>query len=130
MTAAGAAGSGRVAAERLMLDTCTVTRVTGQTLSESLGVLTATSTTVYTGACRVKPEPTDSQTAAGDRATMERRYVVSLPITATTVAVDDVVTVTASDLDAGLVGAVMVVAGQAKGSQITARRLACVEVTN
>lgn len=121
---------GRAAAESLMVDACAVTRPGAQTLNETTGVLTTATTAVYAGKCRVKAETSDTQTAAGDRATMIRRFTVSLPMAVTTVAVDDVVTITTSALDAGLPGMVLVVNGAAAGSQVTARRLACVAVTN
>ena len=78
----------------------------------------------------MRPAATDVQTAAGDRATMTRDFVVHLPVSVTAVQVDDVVTVTASALDPGLVGLALTVAGEARGTHVTARRLACVAVTN
>ena len=128
MTAAGATMTGRALAESLMADACTVTRVTSQTLNESTGVLSDTATTVYTGKCRVRTAASDAQTSAGDRATMTRDFVVHLPASVTAVQVDDVVTVTASALDPGLVNLVLTVAGEARGTHVTARRLACVAV--
>lgn len=114
---------GRLAARRLMVDTCTVTRPGAfGAPDESTGIPTRTTTSVYSGACRVKPEQPGEQ-SAGEREVVTRRFVVSLPADTDGVAVGDVVTVTASVYDAGLVGASLVVVGVPVGSHLTARRL-------
>lgn len=130
MTASSAVRAGRAAAARLMVDTCTVTRPGAATLNETTGVVTRATTTVYTGACRVKPDPAPSESQAGEREVVTRRFVVSIPMSETDVAVDDVVTVTASELDPALVGATLTVAGVIVGSHVTARRLVCVLTEN
>lgn len=130
MTASSAVRAGRAAAARLMVDTCTVTRPGAATLNETTGVVTRATTTVYTGACRVKPDAAPSESQSGEREVVVRRFIVSIPTSETDVAVDDVVTVTASELDPALVGATLTVAGVIVGSHVTARRLVCVLTEN
>lgn len=127
---AGAVAAGRAAAERLMVDTCTITRPGVASLNETTGVVTRTSTTVYSGACRVKPDAAPGESQSGEREVVTRRFIVSIPITETGVDVDDVVTVTASDLDPALVGVELVVGGVVTGSHVTARRLVCALTEN
>lgn len=127
-----AATQGQAAAEGLMTDTCTITRPSGTpTLDPDTGDYTGGGTiTVYSGACRVKPRisrgPGD-QVEAGERPVQIWPYVVSLPIAATGVEVDDDVMVDSSALDPELTGRGLVVKTIEAGSQITARRLGCVE---
>lgn len=127
-----AATQGQTAAEGLMTDTCTITRPSGTpVLDPDTGDYTGGgTTTVYSGPCRVKPRvsrgPGD-QVEAGERPVQVWPYVISLPIDVTGVEVDDLVTVTTSALDAALVGRQLVVKNIEAGSQITARRLGCVE---
>ena len=130
MTAATAAERGRLAAQRLMVDTCTVTRPGAATVNETTGVVTRATTTVYTGACRVKPDAAPSETQSGEREVVVRRFIVSIPTSETGVEVDDVVTVTASKLDPALVGRALTVGGIVTGSHVTARRLVCVLTEN
>ena len=126
MTAASATLSGRAAAEALMSDACTVTRGTAtQTFDPATGeYVTTPGAQVYSGPCRVKPrDNTDRVVEAGGQAVSLFPFVVSVPISATTFEVDDVVTVTASQLDPAMVGLVLRVKQIATGSHLTARRL-------
>lgn len=120
--------AGRLAAQRLMVDACTVTRVTGKSTSRTTMQVTPTTVEVYAGACRVRPEATQAaQVELVERAAFTRRLVVSLPQATTGVQVDDVITITAS-VDAELVGARLVVRAVDVGTHRTARRLSCEEV--
>lgn len=130
MTASSAVRAGRAAAARLMVDTCTVTRPGAATLNETTGVVTRATTTVYTGACRVKPDAAPSETQSGEREVVVRRFIVSIPTSETGVEVDDIVTVTASELDPALVGRTLTVGGIVTGSHVTARRLVCALTEN
>lgn len=123
-------GRGRAHAERLMTDTCTVTRAgTTSTLDEGTGTLTNTPTTVYTGVCRLKPtQVQDRMVEVGADEVGIASHVVSLPITETDPRPGDIVTVTASTYDAASVGRTFTILGALHGSQITARRLSCQEV--
>lgn len=126
MTATATAARGQAFAETLMTDTCTITRAGSGTFNETTGVYDTTPSTVYSGKCRVRPMAirADHQVDAGDAAVQIWPFVVSLPLTVTTVDASDTLTITASD-DPGLVGRVLVVKSVALGSQITARRLGC-----
>ncbi len=122
--------AGRAAARRLMVDACTVTRVTGTATNSTTGVVTPTTSTVYTGPCRIKPDPTPGESQAGEREVVTRRFIVSVTTDEDGIAVDDIVTVTASELDPALVGVSLTVAGVIIGSHLTARRLVCVLTEN
>jgi hypothetical protein len=131
LTAESTVYSGRAAAERLMTDACTVQRQTGQSMSEVTLVVTPTYSTIYTGNCRVKIDSAgDLGVDIGARAGSVRDYIVSVPVSATVFAVDDLVTITASPLDPSQVGLTLRILGALHGSQITARRFRCQEVTS
>lgn len=121
---------GRAAARRLMVDACTVTRVTGTATNSTTGVVTPATSTIYTGPCRIKPDPAPGESQAGEREVVTRRFIVSVTTDEDGIAVDDVVTVTASEFDPALVGATLTVAGVIIGSHLTARRLVCVLTEN
>ena len=129
MTAATAAERGALASRRLMVDECTVTRVTGKPTSRTTMRVTQATTEIYAGVCRVRPEATQaSQVELVERAAFTRRLLVSLPHGTTGVAVDDVVVITTS-VDPELVGARLVVRAVDAGTHRTARRLSCEEVS-
>jgi hypothetical protein len=129
MSATSAITRGRVAAEALMLDACTVTRVGSSSTDPETGVITPTLTTVYTGKCKVQQAavPSGSPTDIGEASVQLLQLQVHLPVSAVGVQADDTITVTASALDPELVGRVFVVRGTAHKSYLTARRLAVQE---
>lgn len=130
MSAESATLAGRAAAERRMVDACVITRGTsGKVYDAGTDTYTATpGATVYSGACRVKPrDNVDRQVEAGGETVTIWPYVVSVPMTATGIALDDTVTVTAAGLDPELVGLVLRVRAVPVGSLLTARRLGCEE---
>lgn len=94
----------RVRQAELFSSTVTVTRrATVGSFNETTASWSAPSeTTVYTGAALVRPM-TATVDEAGRTSTAIDTYVVKLPVD-TAVHVGDVVTVTASTFDAGLVG--------------------------
>lgn len=110
-----------------MLETCTITRGGGApTFDGTTGTYTTPAgTTIYSGPCEVQVSDgltAQSEDAGGADVTLTR-VTVKVPITATGIQIDDVVTITASALDPDLVGQrFTVVAGHAK-SFATARRL-------
>lgn len=55
----------RTTHQSVMVDTCTITRTTVGALNETTGEYAETTTTVYSGVCRVKPAPTSTVDAAG-----------------------------------------------------------------
>lgn len=129
MSAASATLAGRAAAERLMVDACTVTRVTGTTSDGETGRITETLATIYSGKCRIRQRAaTGSRTDVGEASVVQVGYELQLPMSATAVRVEDRVTVTASVLDASLVGRRWHVSSEAAGSHLTARRLQITEV--
>lgn len=128
MSAPSVTRAGRAAAERLMVDTCTVTRVSaGGAFNETTGQYGAdTTTSVYAGKCRVQQRDGLARgVTAGEREQMVGRFVVSLPMSATGVQVDDVVTITATgtDSDADLASRTFRVAELFHKTYATARRL-------
>jgi hypothetical protein len=128
MSATTAIRRGRRAAEALMVDTCTITRGTGeQVFDPATGqYVTTAGELLYTGPCRVKPQNNaDRVVEAGGQAVSLWPFVVSVPVSEVSFEVDDLVTVTASVLDPALVGKVLRVRQVALGSHLTARRLGC-----
>lgn len=135
MSVAAAIDAGRVAAEALMLDTCTITRPgAGKgTWNEGTGTYDPPApTTVYAGKCKVQTR--DVQVATPDVAGREA-YVVEwtlhLPVVGSEgVRQGDAAMITAAAFDAALVGRTVIVQGPHLGTAKTARRLPVVaEVT-
>ena len=121
--------AGRTLAESLMLDTCTATRPGAPSTNTTTGAVTASSTSLYTGKCRVQDGlSAQAVEAAGRTATIEHP-IVHVPVGAFAPRPGDVITITASATAAGLVGrAYRVTAAQVK-SLATAHRLPVEEVT-
>ncbi|MGA5629799.1 DUF6093 family protein [Streptomyces cellulosae] len=118
---------GRHAAEELMQDACEVGRVKGYKTDDeghSIPVIEA----VYTGPCRVRPS---AKGAVADKTGVVQvetwAYTVSVPLAVTKVNTGDTVKITTS-LDPSLTGRSLRVVSIDRGTQITARRLACEEV--
>lgn len=105
MSASNLTLRGRKAAERLMVDTCTVKRATGTATNPTTGAVTPTYTTIYTGKCRLQqfrgsfPETPD----AGEARFTLAPFEVHVPTSATGIKTNDLVEVTAS-FDAANVG--------------------------
>ena len=122
---------GRALAESLMVDTCTVARVTGESTNEDTGVVTPTTSTVYTGRCRIQQSQLGADSVPanpGDAAVRLVAFEVQLPMSVEGIRVHDRITVTASTLDPDLVGRTFVVLGLAHKTHMTARRLQVQEV--
>jgi hypothetical protein len=132
MSAQSATLAGRAAAERLMVDTCTITRVTGGSSDPETGVRTQTTTVVYTGKCRFKmyPRSPGRRTDVAEASVVEVDEELQIPMSATGVQVEDIVTVTASALDPALVGRAFRVASQAAKTHATMRRFDLLEVAS
>jgi hypothetical protein len=130
MSLVGIVSSGRRAALALMVDACTISRQTGESVSSD-AVVTPTIATIYEGACRIRRRDTQARMieVAADEVSVGE-LLVSVPITVEDVLPGDVVAVTASQLDPGLVGRRFTVLGVSYASQITARRLYCQEVNS
>lgn len=116
---------GRTAAERLMVDTCTIRRRGGgSTVDDDTGVITPNRSTVYTGKCRVQQQTAQAQQETpGEDFQLLVRLEVQLPMSVTGVQVGDEIEVTASALDPDLVGQVFVVRDLFAKTHATARRI-------
>lgn len=105
------------AAERLMVDACTITRdpdfADDSTLNTTTGVLTGAGTVeIYDGSCKIAPRDRQaSATNEGGAPQTWSRYRVSIPLSADEVAIGDVVTVTASVWEHLLPGQTLTVTG-------------------
>jgi hypothetical protein len=122
---------GRRAAERLMVDACEVRGLpTFGEMDPVTGLRPETpGTLVYAGKCKVQTfEAHESTPEAGDHVFTVQRTQVHLPADVE-VAVDQIITVTASVLDANLVGRRFRVAAFLHKSFATANRVQVEEVT-
>lgn len=120
---------GRRAAEALMVDSCTVRRVSGTSTNTTTGAVTPTYSTVYTGKCKVQQGGAQAGTPeAGDHAFTVQGLQLHLPVGAGPVAVGDVVTVTASAHDAQLVNRQFRVTAEHHKTWATAQRIPIEEV--
>ena len=130
MSLQGVAARGRIFALKQMTDQCIITRESGRVLNTTTGQNTPGSITIYTGICRVRPQPgiATRDVRAGEQVIGTHAPVVSVPVEVVNVASGDIVTVTVS-LDPGLIGRRMLVQVVAEGSQITARRLLVQEMS-
>ena len=129
MSAADAVLAGRVMAESLMLDQCTITRPGEVVTDPETGDVTNTSTEVYAGKCKVQSK--DSATAtpeAGEHQFTVVSRQVHIPANAADVRDGDVVTLTASALNAFTVGKQYRVTGFTPDTFDTAFRLPVKEV--
>lgn len=117
-------GKARALHERLMTDTCTVTRVTASTFNTTTGNYSTSSATLYSGVCRVKGPPAGDanpqEAEAADAEQIRTRQTVVLPHgEAATVRKGDVVTVTGGDLT----GQTYTVLGVSDSTTMSARSL-------
>lgn len=134
MSAPAALRRGRVAAEQLMVDACTVRRAGPAVTDPVTGVVTATWTTVYTGQCKVAESTGfgagSALPEAGEHAYTVQRYVLHLPASVTAPVEGDVATITAAQLDASLVGREYRIVEEFAKSFATARRFEVEETTS
>lgn len=129
MTAASALARGRTAALALMVDACTIQRRSGSSTDQDTGVDTPTYSSIYSGQCRFQvAAPSASPTDVGQEQVFIQQTILQLPMTATGINNEDVVTCTASSLDPDLVGRKWWVKGVLRKTHATARRLSLEEV--
>lgn len=129
MSALDATLRGREAAESLMLDTCMITRPGTPVTDPISGDVTNTPITVYSGKCKVQSK--DSATSnpeAGEATFTVVSRQVHIPANAADVKDGDVVTITASRLNAFTVGKQYRVAGFTPDSFDTAARMPVKEI--
>lgn len=129
MSAESAVLEGRLQAESLMLDECTITRPGDPVTDYNTGEVTNPSTPVYSGKCKVQSK--DSATAtpeAGEHTFTVVSRQVHIPANAADVKDGDVVTLTASRLNAFTVGKQYRVSGFTPDTFDTAARLPVKEI--
>ena len=116
-------------AEALMLDTCTVQAVTGETTDDD-GRTVPTYALIYNGKCKVQTYEAYEQNPEAAGATMTiQRYAVHVPVGAFDPAIGQVITITASSLDPHLPGTRFRVVALLHKTAATAYRLGA-EVTS
>lgn len=123
---------GRAAAERLMVDFCTVERAGDPTVDPDTGVVSPAFTSAYSGKCKVQSAAGVSSVGnpdAGERQWSVQQLQVHLPVSAPAVSVGDRITVTESQFDPALAGRVFTVRQLLHKSFATAQRLGVDEVT-
>ncbi len=131
MSATSVTLRGRAAAEALMADAVTIQRRTGETTDPDTGVVAPTYATVYAGKAKVQAAQfSGSPSTVGEAELLIAQMQVHIPMSATGVTSDDLVTVTASALDPELVGKTFRVRGASHKSYLTARRYSVIEVTS
>jgi hypothetical protein len=123
---------GRAAAESLMQDTCTIRRTTGETTDTTTGVVTPTTSVVYTGPCKIQQSTLGAASAPADPGEASVRlvaYTLHLPVaTSAGIRDGDVATITTATYDSDLLGRTFAIIGTAHKSVATARRLQIQEV--
>lgn len=121
---------GRAAAERGLLDTCTIRHRTGTTVDDDTGYTTPTWADLYAGPCRLKqPNAAASSATVGEAEVLLQRPELHLPMSAPLLQPADEITVTASRLDPGSVGRVLLIRDVPAHSGATARRYGVTERT-
>lgn len=132
MGAVEAVRAGRIAAEALMVDACTIRApATFGAMDPDTGLRVETAGAVrYSGRCKVQTyEPHEETPQSGQHLYTVQRYAIHIPAEAAAVQVNDEVTITAAVLDSALVGRRYRVAGLLHKSMATAQRLLVDEVT-
>jgi hypothetical protein len=121
----------REQAESLMVDSCTVQRSSGTVTNPDTGVVYPNLTTIYTGKCKIQKtvsQPANPEAGEHQFTLQDSRW--DTPVTAGPFLVGDVVTVTASAMDAQLVGCSFRVVETFHKSAATAQRVRVVEVVS
>lgn len=129
MSFVGIVQQGRIAAESLMLDTCTVHRP-GDPITDADGNVTPSLTLLYTGPCKIQQTLAQSSNpeAGGHQYTVQdTRW--DTPVAAGVFQVNDVVTIVDAVLDPQLTGRVYRVTEPFHKSGATAQRTRVSEVT-
>lgn len=130
MSAASVLARGRVAAEALMVDTCTIRRVASEATDPETGQPSRTYTTIYTGKCRFQQSDVQARPeTAGEAYVLMLRRELQLPMSVTGLKVSDEITCDAS-IDADLVNRVFLARDLAGKTHATARRVQIEEVTS
>lgn len=131
MTAVETTLEGRAEAEALMVDTVTITRITPGTgeLDPVTGTYDETTTsTVYSGKCKVQQRTSVSTDEVGGTVVTVMDTEVHVPMSVTTVQVGDIATMNSAVLDPALVDRTYRITDDPSKSYATARRLRTEEV--
>lgn len=132
MTAASILADGRRLAESLMIDACVIKRRGGGVTDDLTGQTTATTTTLYSGICKVQQSTRGMghRHDVGEEPVLLLRLELHLPVVGSEgLAEGDQVTITTAVHDTDLAGRVFVVHDLEHKSFGTARRLMVTEVT-
>lgn len=131
MSRASATRTGQAAAERGMVDACTVQHPTGESTGLG-GVITDTyGPAFYEGKCQVQTQTETGQSVnVGEAARIVTRRVVRLPIAVVNVLAGDLITITAATSDPALAGRKFIARDIEAKTFLTARRVTVLEVTS
>lgn len=133
MSARAALLRGRRAAEALMIDTCSIERVTGQSEGAG-GVLTPVTTELYEGKCRLMVRTRErlggSWVNVGEAQVIASRLELHVPVDAPEPFEGDRVTMLTSELDPQVAGKVFVVRDTMVKTFLTARRITVIEISS
>lgn len=129
MSATSATLAGRRAAEKLMVDSCSIAHGVGVAGFELGEYTTIPGAEVYAGKCKVQIQGTRPPKTSTDADALLSLVVVEIhvPMSVVGVEVHDLVTITGSLLDPDLVGRVYRVMDHAGKTFATARRMRCEE---
>lgn len=131
MTADSVMARGRLAAEALMVDTCVIKRRISHTTNADTGQITVNYSTIYTGNCRVQERSMfDRPHTVGEAFVTMLAVEVQLPMSATGVDTDDIITILTAAQDPDLVGRVFTVRGHNHRTFTTMRRFQCLEINS
>jgi hypothetical protein len=126
MTANAVASRGRVAAERIMTDTCRIYVRGTPTFDENTGQVTDDDDNVYEGKCRVKQVPgyKTGGELVGETVVPRTAPIIVIPHAVNGVRAGMRVEITASQ-DESLLGRPLLIQAVHAGTHATARRLIC-----
>lgn len=120
----------RAAAQRGMVDTCVIKRITGSVTDPNSGVITPTTSTIYTGPCRVQQAQAQGNPQdIGEAFLVIMRHEVQLPVTVTGLQEADQITITAS-ADPDLVNRVFTIRDTFHKTHASSRRVQVIEQTS
>lgn len=130
MSRAALVARAKIAAEKGMVDTCSIRRGADGGTDGSGNVVT-TWTSLYTGRCRVQQSPGQASSQnPGESYQLLLRLEVQLPMSVIGLHVGDEITITAAVRDADLVGRVFLIRDLAHKSDASARRVGVTERTS
>lgn len=124
MSARSALAQGRALAASLMESTCEITRAGEPVVDPDTGILTPSTTVIYTGQCRLRfPYVRPQQLLADGQQLAKDRGILWLPVDGSAdVRADDVATLTVNPLDPGQVGLRLRIEAQFVETHATSRR--------